>query len=231
MQCPPLAQAGLITVRANYLGNPELPARDGADLQRRHRRRRSGPLHLQRADPEHPDRDPRRRPLRDATTACASRSPASPRPRPLSDVDMTFWGFPASNEHNPTAFPPEASPPRPAVPVWRIPAATSPPPDGLRLPNLPFTGNPSVCGRPMPTNLDVETYQRPGCPRHADASYPLTTDCERQTFKPFAQARLTTTRGGLRFGHGTRIQHPRSPEQSRVAFAAARRETRAPRRG
>ena len=57
-QCPPNAQVGLITLRANHEGNPELPARHGADLQRRPRHRGSRPLRLHRADPRPPDRDP-----------------------------------------------------------------------------------------------------------------------------------------------------------------------------
>ena len=44
----------------------------------------------------------------------------------------------------------------------------------------------------MPTTLDVGTYQRPESLVHADASYPITTECQKQTFQPVAQARLTT---------------------------------------
>ena len=62
-QCPPSAQAGLIVVRANYEGEPRIPARHRADLQRRPGRLGGGPLRLHRPDSGHPDHDSRQRPL------------------------------------------------------------------------------------------------------------------------------------------------------------------------
>ncbi len=64
-------------------------------------------------------------------------------------------------------------------------------PTASTVPLAPFTGYPSVCGRAMTTTLDVESYQEPGVFTHAESSYPLVTECERQTFQPVAQGELT----------------------------------------
>ncbi len=122
---------------------------------------------------------------------------------PLTEADLNFWGFPADNRFfgghiferfmkgkpgNPAGCPGETEPSC-AAHYNEINGG------GLTsssVSNLPFTGNASVCGIPMPTNLYVETYQRPGSMVHAESSYPEVTDCEGQTFRPVAQARLST---------------------------------------
>ena len=70
--CPISSQAGVITIRANYSGDPELSARHGAGL--RHGgpiERRDGPVRLHRPDPQRPDQHSRRGADRRRTTACA----------------------------------------------------------------------------------------------------------------------------------------------------------------
>ncbi|TMK57452.1 MAG: hypothetical protein E6G51_06745 [Actinobacteria bacterium] len=110
---------------------------------------------------------------------------------PLTEADLTFWGFPAAPEHNPQRFP-KGSLAAPAGCPELADASCIVEPVQASVPVKPFTGNPSVCGTPMPTTLDVETYQQPGKLVHADGSYPSITECERQTFRPVAQAHLTT---------------------------------------
>jgi hypothetical protein len=113
---------------------------------------------------------------------------------PLSEADLTFWGFPVSQDHYLERFA-KGSPGHPAGCVEEDEEFCAIFNGGIAEgtgPNRPFTGNPSVCGTPMPTTLDVETYQHPGEPIHADASYPQITGCENQTFQPVAQARLTS---------------------------------------
>jgi hypothetical protein len=110
---------------------------------------------------------------------------------PLTEAALTFWGFPAATEHNPQRFP-KGTPGKPAGCPEMADASCIVEPVQASVPNRPFTGNPSVCGQPMPTTLDIETYQQPGRLVHADGSYPEITECERQTFRPVAQARLTT---------------------------------------
>jgi hypothetical protein len=110
---------------------------------------------------------------------------------PLTEADITFWGFPASSTHDMERFP-KGEPGHPAGCPEQADTSCITEPVQASVPNRPFTGNPSVCGAPMPTTLDVETYQRPGVPAHGEASYPEITACDRQTFRPTAQAQLTT---------------------------------------
>jgi hypothetical protein len=110
---------------------------------------------------------------------------------PLTEADITFWGFPADSVHETERFP-KGSPGNPAGCPEQADASCIVEPVQASVPVRPLTGNPSVCGTPMPTSLDVETYQRPGQLVHGEASYPQITECERQTFRPTAQAQLTT---------------------------------------
>jgi hypothetical protein len=45
----------------------------------------------------------------------------------------------------------------------------------------------------MPTTLKVTTYQSPGTVIESKSHYEPISNCARQTFKPVAQAKLTTT--------------------------------------
>jgi len=191
VQCPPLAQAGLITVHANYLGDPNYllgtapvynvnTAGDEAARFTFNVPTLNIPIAILVGVRSATDYG-----LRFTVSGITQNAP-------LSEVDMTFWGFPASNTHSADRFPTGSISDPAGCPGQADTSCNAGTPERSPLPVLPFTGNPSVCGRPMPTNLYVETYQQPGVFAHGEASYPLTTECERQTFKPFAQARLTT---------------------------------------
>ncbi|MET0557925.1 MAG: hypothetical protein ABW065_04560 [Solirubrobacterales bacterium] len=138
---------------------------------------------------------------------------------PLSEADLTFWGFPAASRSQSPFVKPEpwphdeerflrGSPGKPAgcsgeafesfgmfcIVFYNLESsgfaiAAVP----ASVPNRPFTGNPSVCAGPLPASLAVETYQRPGVLVHAADSYPPITGCERQNFQPVTQAQLTTS--------------------------------------
>ena len=58
-QCPPDSQAGLITIHANYEGNPDKLLGTAPIFSIVPERRRNRPLLLHRPGPRHPDRDPR----------------------------------------------------------------------------------------------------------------------------------------------------------------------------
>ena len=112
-ECPSNSQAGLITIHANYEGEPEQPARHRADLRPRPRARRNGALRLHRADPR--------------TSRSRSRSRCAPagdyglrftvsditQLAPLAGAELTFWGFPAEPRHDAQRFP-KGSPGAPA---------------------------------------------------------------------------------------------------------------------
>jgi hypothetical protein len=204
MQCPPNAQAGIIVIYADYEGDP-------------HHLMGQAPIYTIESGPEEAARFAFYVPVinlpiaipvtvRSATDYGLSFTVAGiTQAVPLAEADLTFWAFPANNE-----FPPgpghilerfvKGSPGDPAGCVEKMGETCALEYNGAHgglfarasVPNRPFISNPSVCGAPMPTTLDIETYQRPGVLVHADSSYPQVTECERQTFQPVAQARLTT---------------------------------------
>ena len=69
-QCPSDSQAGLITVYANYEGEPTILLGHRPDIQRRAARRTDGAARLHRPHPQHPDQHPGGRPHRRLTTGC-----------------------------------------------------------------------------------------------------------------------------------------------------------------
>lgn len=111
---------------------------------------------------------------------------------PLAAADLTFWGYPAAEEHDAERFPTG----QPGFPAG-CPGSDSagcigvPTPAGLSV--HPFIDNPSRCtGEPQPISLEVETYQDPGNPTRATSTYPAVDGCEKQTFKPVLLINTTT---------------------------------------
>jgi hypothetical protein len=208
-QCPSDAQVGLITVRADYEGDPNFLL---------------GTAPIYRVEPG--SDEAARFAFIVPTINIPIAIPVTVRSGsdyglrftvsgitqavPLSEANLTFWGFPASESHvYPDRFP-KGSPGHPAGCPGQADAYCHFIPTQANIPALPFTGNGSVCGTPMPTTLDVETYQRPGALAHADASYPPITNCERQTFSPVAQGRLTSPDADSASGLDLVLQAPQA---------------------
>jgi hypothetical protein len=206
-QCAPNAQVGLIVVRAEYEG-------DSNHLMG------TAPIYSLEAGPAEAARFAFYVPIINVPVAMpvTVRSASDYGLRftvsgitqevPLTEANITLWGFPASSgtepgNHDEQRFA-KGSPGKPAGCIaksWEVepkcPQQANEEngfflPIASGLPNRPFTGNPSVCGQSMATELSVETYQRPGVLVRAGDSYPETTDCGRQAFQPVAQAQLTT---------------------------------------
>jgi len=189
-QCPSNSQAGLITVHAEYEGTPNYLLG-------------TAPIYTLEAGPEESARFAFIVPILNIPVAIpvTVRSATDYGLRftvsgitqsvPLSEADLTFWGFPADPGHTGERFP-KGSPGNPAGCPNLPDASCNSNPAQASVPVRPFTSNPSVCGVPMPTKLYVETYQRPGELTGAESAYPEMTACESQTFQPVAQARLTT---------------------------------------
>ena len=127
-QCPPNSQAGLITVRANYEGNPTTC---------------SAPLRSSPSSP--PKAKPRASPSLSPSSISRSRSRLQVRTTtdyglrftvqditqltPLAAAKLTFWGFPAAESHEARTLPQRA--PRatqPAAPKKKAPPASQYPP-------------------------------------------------------------------------------------------------------
>jgi hypothetical protein len=61
------------------------------------------------------------------------------------------------------------------------------------IPNHPLIDNPTICtGHPLNTTLVVQSYQDPDHPAVVEGTYPETTGCEKEAFKPVLFANLTT---------------------------------------
>lgn len=189
-QCPPNSQTGLITIRASREGDPDFLLG-------------TAPVYSLEPGPEEAARFSFIAPVLDVPISIpvTVRSAVDYGLRftvsgitqltPLSSADITFWGFPGDATHEAQRFP-KGSPGSPAGCPELADASCNPSPTQASVPPRPFTGNPSICGKPMPTTLAVESYQDPGVFSEAKSSYPEIEKCERQTFQPVAAGKLTT---------------------------------------
>ncbi len=112
---------------------------------------------------------------------------------PLASAHLTFWGFPGVEEHNLQRFP-NGSLGSPAGCPGLADASCLAGPTKFNIPIQPLTDNPSLCtGQSLPTTLEVRTYQDLEHVSEAHSSFPPTTECERQTFKPLLYGGPTST--------------------------------------
>ena len=189
-QCPPNSQAGLITIHGEYEGNPNYLLG-------------TAPIYTVEPGPEEAARFSFYVPVLDIPIALpvGVRSATDYGLRftvsgitqavPLSEAAITFWGFPESPSHEMERFA-KGTPGHPAGCPELANTGCITTPTRASVPEVPFTGNPSICAGPQRTVLEVETYQRPGVLVTGESSYPAVTGCERQSFRPVAQARLTS---------------------------------------
>jgi hypothetical protein len=189
-QCPSSSQAGIVTVYANYKGDPNrlmgtapiydvLTSADQAALFAFLVPILNIPVSIPVAVRTGGDYG-----LRFTVSQLTQLAP-------LSSADLTLWGFPADQSHDTERF-------RRGVPgipsnCPSLPDTScngDPIPAGLSV--RPLIDNPTRCtGQPLTVTMDVQTYQDPGHLSHAEASYPPTTGCEKVTFKPVLLATPT----------------------------------------
>jgi hypothetical protein len=143
---------------------------------------------------------------------------------PIQFVSFKIWGFPAEGSHDPERFH-VGSPGEPAgcpgLPTTACNVA--PYPTAAELVR-PYTNNPSICtGQALPVSLEVETYQDPSHPSSAQASYPATTGCSAQRFDPILNMDLTTHEADSPAGLDIQLKadqflaNPPSPSELRSA--------------
>jgi hypothetical protein len=110
----------------------------------------------------------------------------------LNSVSMTVWGFPAARSHDVERFKPGEPGAPPGCPgSLKVSCLTAPFPESGLVP-YPYIDNPSICtGQPLPVKVEVTTYQDP-IPSSAVSTYPPTTECESQKFDPVFNLGLTT---------------------------------------
>jgi hypothetical protein len=140
---------------------------------------------------------------------------------PLAEAKLTFWGFPALEVHDEERFP-KGSPGSPAgcpgeEGTGCIEAATTAP-----IAIHPLTDNPTICtGEALPVTLDVQTYQDPENLSHAEVTYPPITECENETFKPVLFSAPTTKEADSASGLDISLRDPQE-----LVFAATPSEIR-----
>jgi hypothetical protein len=111
---------------------------------------------------------------------------------PLAAANISFWGFPGKDEHNSERFPRgELGSPAgcPELADTSCFGSTGSPISSLH----PFINNPSICtGEPLAVSVEVQTYQDPLHPSTGDATYPETTGCYKMVFNPVLLATPTS---------------------------------------
>ena len=142
---------------------------------------------------------------------------------PLASANLTFWGLPSSTGHSSQRFP-KGSPGNPAGCVGLTNTGCNSTPTRSSLPNNPFTDNPTTCtGEPLVTTLEVQTYQDPEHLSFEESAYPATTGCEREVFKPVLFASPTTEDADSASGLNVELSAPQfegfaaSPSEIRSA--------------
>ncbi len=112
---------------------------------------------------------------------------------PLAGAALTLWGFPADSSHDSQRFP-KGTPGSPPGCAGLAGTGCLSESISANLPVHPLTDNPTTCTEnSLPTTLEVETYEDPEHRSLKEASYPATTGCEKEVFKPVLYASPTTT--------------------------------------
>jgi hypothetical protein len=195
-QCPMTSQAGVVTVSANYSGDPEFllgtaPVYD-IEVQSEGETARLAfivpELNIPISIPIN---------VRTGTDYGLRMTVAGiTQIMPLASANITVWGFPAGDEHSNQRFnpgQPGAPAGCPGEPTADCASDNGQAPHPTHIFAQPFIDNPSVCtGEPLTVTLDVQTYQDPTHASHAEDQYPPTTGCQFQTFKPVLNVGLTS---------------------------------------
>jgi hypothetical protein len=112
---------------------------------------------------------------------------------PLASASLTLWGFPAAEGHDAERFP-KGSPGNPTGCPGVEGTGCLAFPTHASITPQPLIDNPTTCsGQPLTSTLEVQTYQDPGRTSKKEATYPPITGCDKEVFKPVLQASPTTT--------------------------------------
>ena len=103
---------------------------------------------------------------------------------PLASAETIFWGIPTASSHDVDRFP-KGSLGNPHYCAESIDAGCIAGSTPSSAPVVSFINNPSECtGQPLVTRLLVESYQDPGVRSEVQSTYPQTTQCQEQQFRP-----------------------------------------------
>jgi hypothetical protein len=220
-QCPVDSQAGLVTVHANYEGDADnllgtAPIFDMVPQQEETARFSFivPTLNIPIAIPVSV-RTAGDYGLRFAVTEISQLTP-------LSEIEMTYWGMPASKDHDGQRFA-KGSPGKPAGCPGVADTSCIAKGNSDSISVRPLIDYPTTCTEaPLTTELEVESYQEPGRWSQAISSYPPVTGCEHESFNPVLGASLTTSETDSASGLNLGFRVPQtlgitpSPSQARA---------------
>ncbi len=206
-ECGPDTQVGLITIHANYKGNPNYLLG-------------TAPIYDIVPQPEELARFSFIAPVVNIPIAIpvAVRTAGDYGLRftvaditqftPLASVRLTFWGFPASPSHNAERFAKGSSgKPEGCPELANTTCITTPTPPNV--PNDPLTDNTTTCtAEDLSNTSEVQTCQEPAHLSTAKAGYPAISECERETFNPVIQASATTDETDAASGLNIELKAP-----------------------
>ena len=220
-QCPPGAQVGTIVLHANYEGDPNYllgfapiyNVEPGADEAARFAFT-APTLNIPIVMPVNvlSARDYRLQFTFSGATQQA----------PLTGVDATFWGFPASPEHQGSRFgrgsidKPQNCP---GVPFPFCENHTEFPAAGV--PEKPFTGNSSVCGVEMPTTLTGRDLPVSGGRDRTEIALRTDHRLRAPDLQTACPGQIDDDRGRLSLGHRPDCQGGAGPVVRRRAVSGA----------
>jgi len=206
-QCPPDAQVGLITIHADFKGNPDYLLGTAPIFsilpQEGETARFSFIVPVLNI--------PIAIPVQVRTTSdYGLRFTVSDITQltPLASAKLTFWGFPASGGHNAERFP-KGTPGHPTGCPEEEGTACNHEPTLSSVANQPLVDNPTTCtGQPLASTLEVETYSDPTHHPATEATFPPITGCENEVFNPVLQASPTTNQTDSASGLNVDLKSP-----------------------
>ncbi len=136
-----------------------------------------------------------------------------PPSAPVTSAELNLWGVPGSQSH-------DTSRPLPGECAGLAGCVTPPRPPGSRA--LPFLTNPTRCGAPLQVALALNTYEQPDVTVTSAGSVATITGCNILPFGPDLQVVLTSAETGSTSGIGLNLKLPASEGVNVLEPAAVR---------
>jgi hypothetical protein len=144
---------------------------------------------------------------------------------PVNEVRVQLWGTPASPKNDSVRLPFAWGDDEPLCQTdLEDPWAPCPgvAPTDSDAPTIPFLQNPTTCGVPLTSSVEVLSYD--GETTTADAEWPGTTGCEQLAFNPALTAQPTTTNADSATGLDVNLRAPQTLSET-VPSASELRKT------
>jgi hypothetical protein len=124
-----------------------------------------------------------------------------PPSAPVTSAELSLWGIPAGQSH-------DTSRPLPGECAGVTAASCLTPPRPPGASPVPFLTNPTRCGAPLQVMLALNTYEQPDVIVTSAASMATTTGCNQLPFGPTLQVALTSAETSSASGIGLDLKLP-----------------------